>query len=92
MLQQENQPPDPAAVRAARAYHARCRMRFRLACLGFALAFVLIGGRLISLGLADKGPGRSGSYDISTTIHRPDILDRNGELLATMPMRLSRAS
>jgi cell division protein FtsI (penicillin-binding protein 3) len=58
-------------------------MRFRLACLGFALAFVLIGGRLVSLGLAEKGPGRGGSYDISTTIHRPDILDRNGELLAT---------
>ena len=74
---------NPTAVRAARAYHARCRMRFRLACLGFALAFVLIGGRLVSLGLAEKGPGRGGSYDISTTIHRPDILDRNGELLAT---------
>lgn len=83
MLQHENQAPDPTAVRAARAYHARCRMRFRLACLGFALAFVLIGGRLVSLGLAEKGPGRGGSYDISTTIHRPDILDRNGELLAT---------
>jgi cell division protein FtsI (penicillin-binding protein 3) len=83
MLQHENQAPDPAAVRAARAYHTRCRMRFRLACLGFALAFVLIGGRLVSLGLADTGPGRGGSYDISTTIHRPDILDRNGELLAT---------
>jgi cell division protein FtsI (penicillin-binding protein 3) len=83
MLQHENQAPDPTAVCAARAYHARCRMRFRLACLGFALAFVLIGGRLVSLGLAEKGPGRGGSYDISTTIHRPDILDRNGELLAT---------
>ncbi|MEJ2517409.1 MAG: penicillin-binding protein 2 [Methyloceanibacter sp.] len=83
MAQPENQNPTPAEARAARAYHARCRTRFRLACLGFALAFVLIGGRLVSLGLADRGPGRGGAYDISTTIHRPDILDRNGQLLAT---------
>ncbi|ODR93816.1 hypothetical protein AUC70_09240 [Methyloceanibacter stevinii] len=83
MAQPENQTPTPAEARAARAYHARCRTRFRLACLGFALAFVLIGGRLVSLGLAGSGPGRGGAYDISTTIHRPDILDRNGQLLAT---------
>ncbi len=83
MAQPENQNPTPAEARAARAYHARCRTRFRLACLGFALAFVLIGGRLVSLGLADREPGRGGAYDISTTIHRPDILDRNGQLLAT---------
>ncbi|BAQ17026.1 peptidoglycan D,D-transpeptidase FtsI family protein [Methyloceanibacter caenitepidi] len=83
MAQPENQTPTPAEARAARVYHARCRTRFRLACLGFALAFVLIGGRLVSLGLAGSGPGRGGAYDISTTIHRPDILDRNGQLLAT---------
>ena len=83
MAQREPQTQTPAEARAARAYHARCRTRFRLACLGFALAFVLIGGRLVSLGLADRGAGRGGAYDISTTIHRPNILDRNGQLLAT---------
>lgn len=75
--------PDPAEIRAARAYHSRCRTRFRLACLGFAAAFVLIGGRLVSLGFTETGLGRGGAYDISTTIHRPDILDRNGQMLAT---------
>ena len=74
---------DPAEARAARAYHARCRYRFRLACLGFALAFVLLGGRLVSLGFAGTEKSGGGSYDISTTIHRPDILDRDGRLLAT---------
>ncbi|HZJ13137.1 MAG TPA: penicillin-binding protein 2 [Methyloceanibacter sp.] len=74
---------DPAEARAARAYHARCRYRFRLACLGFALAFVLVGGRLISLGFAGTEKSAGGIYDISTTVHRPDILDRNGRLLAT---------
>ena len=74
---------DPAEARAARAYHARCRYRFRLACLGFALAFVLVGGRLIALGFAGTEKSAGGVYDISTTVHRPDILDRNGRLLAT---------
>jgi cell division protein FtsI (penicillin-binding protein 3) len=74
---------DPAEARAARAYHARCRYRFRLACLGFALGFVLVGGRLVSLGFAGTETSAGGIYDISTTVHRPDILDRNGRLLAT---------
>ena len=79
----ETDKSDPAAARAARAYHARCRYRFRLACLGFALAFVLIGGRLVALGFAGTEKGGGGALDISTTVHRPDILDRNGQLLAT---------
>jgi cell division protein FtsI (penicillin-binding protein 3) len=79
----ETDKDDPAEARAARVYHARCRYRFRLACLGFALAFVMIGGRLVSLGFAGTEEGQGGLYDISTTVHRPDILDRNGRLLAT---------
>ncbi|HXG79141.1 MAG TPA: penicillin-binding protein 2 [Methyloceanibacter sp.] len=72
-----------AASRAERAYLARSRYRFRLACLGFALGFLLIGIRLTLLGFASQGPGGGGLYDISTTIHRPDIVDRHGRLLAT---------
>jgi cell division protein FtsI (penicillin-binding protein 3) len=74
---------DAAASRAERAYLARSRYRFRLAVLAFALAFLLIGGRLIALGFAGGGPNGGGLYDISTTIHRPDIFDRSGRLLAT---------
>ena len=74
---------DPAAARAERAYLARGRYRFRLACLAFALAFLLIGGRLVTLGFAGIGQGGGGLYDISSTVHRPDILDRHGRLLAT---------
>ncbi len=79
----ETDKSDPAEARAARVYHARCRYRFRLACLGFALAFVMIGGRLMTLGFAGTEKAGGGVYDISTTVHRPDILDRNGRLLAT---------
>jgi cell division protein FtsI (penicillin-binding protein 3) len=74
---------EAAASRAERAYLARSRYRFRLAVLAFALTFLLIGGRLIALGLEGEGPSGGGLYDISSTVHRPDILDRNGRLLAT---------
>jgi cell division protein FtsI (penicillin-binding protein 3) len=74
---------DAATARAERAYLARCRYRFRLTCLSFALAFVLIGGRLVTLGFAGEEPSGGSLRDISTTVHRPDILDREGRLLAT---------
>ncbi len=74
---------DPAASRAERAYLARGRYRFRLACLAFALAFALIGARLVTLGFAATGPNAGGLFDISSTVHRPDIFDRSGRLLAT---------
>jgi len=74
---------DAATARAERAYLARGRYRFRLACLAFALGFILIGGRLVTLGFAGTGPSSGGLYDISSTVHRPDIFDRSGRLLAT---------
>ncbi len=53
-----------------------------LACLGI---FGLIGGRLVTLGMetaiAADGPAFSPSDDIQAS--RPDIIDRNGEVLAT---------
>ena len=75
--------PDPATARAERAYLARSRYRFRLACLAFALGFLSIGGRLVTLGFADTGQNSGGLYDISSTVHRPDIFDRDRRLLAT---------
>ncbi|HSD93284.1 MAG TPA: penicillin-binding protein 2 [Methyloceanibacter sp.] len=74
---------DAATARAERAYLARSRYRFRLAVLGFALAFLLIGARLVALGFEGVNQGGGGLLDISTTIHRPDIVDRSGRLLAT---------
>ena len=68
---------------AERATLAKSRYRYRLACLAFAVSFLAIAGRLVSLGFAAVEPGAGGLHDISTTVHRPDILDRNGRLLAT---------
>ncbi|HEY6655819.1 MAG TPA: penicillin-binding protein 2, partial [Methyloceanibacter sp.] len=72
-----------SASPAERATLAKSRYRYRLACLAFALSFLAIAGRLVSLGFAAVEPGAGGLHDISTTVHRPDILDRNGRLLAT---------
>jgi cell division protein FtsI (penicillin-binding protein 3) len=75
--------PDPATARAERAYLARSRYRFRLAVLAFALGFLAIGGRLVTLGFADNGQSAGGLWDISSTVHRPDVFDRDRRLLAT---------
>ncbi|CDZ45813.1 Cell division protein/penicillin-binding protein [Neorhizobium galegae bv. officinalis] len=49
---------------------------------GFTVAFVLIGGRLVQYGLAD--PFVTASIENPNRVaSRPDIVDRNGELLAT---------
>jgi cell division protein FtsI (penicillin-binding protein 3) len=72
-----------AASPAERASLARSRTRHRLACLAFALGFVAIAVRLVTLGFTDVELGSNGLRDISTTVHRPDILDRHGRLLAT---------
>jgi cell division protein FtsI (penicillin-binding protein 3) len=72
-----------ASHRAERASLARSRIRYRLACLAFAVSFFLVALRLVSLGFAATEPETGGIRDISTTVHRPDILDRNGRLLAT---------
>jgi cell division protein FtsI (penicillin-binding protein 3) len=65
------------------ANFAKGRKRFRLICLALALSFVIIGGRLVTLGFAATDPSSGGLYDISSTVHRPDIFDRKGTLLAT---------
>ncbi len=71
------------ASRAERVYLARNRDRYRLACLAFALGFLAIAVRLGTLGLTPADSAGGALRDISTTVHRPDILDRNGRLLAT---------
>jgi cell division protein FtsI (penicillin-binding protein 3) len=78
-----DQQTGPSVPRAERAYLTRSQRRYRIACLAFALGFILVGLRLISLGFTPLEPGAGGLQDISTTVHRPDILDRNGRLLAT---------
>lgn len=62
----------------------KSRARLGLVILVFALIFTVISGRLVYLAVSADGQNarRSGSGDIVATA-RPDILDRNGEVLAT---------
>ncbi|MFD0987747.1 peptidoglycan D,D-transpeptidase FtsI family protein [Methyloligella solikamskensis] len=75
--------PNAATARAERAYIARSRRRFQLICLGFVIGFLLVGGRLVSMGMNFQVAPDPAFYDTTTTVHRPDLLDRKGQLLAT---------
>ncbi|MEO8668539.1 MAG: penicillin-binding protein 2 [Bauldia sp.] len=75
--------PGPAAV-AGRNRGDRMRSRIALAIGGFALAYMAIIGRLVIFGILGAGPGGAG-YDPNAAIAtgRPNLVDRNGEILAT---------
>ncbi len=64
--------------------NAKARARVGLAILAFALVYVIIAVRLIAFGIASdsRSAHRVGGGDAIATA-RPDILDRNGEVLAT---------
>jgi cell division protein FtsI (penicillin-binding protein 3) len=65
-----------------RAVKARARVGF--AMLAFAAIFAVIGGRLVmfALGADNHAARRTAAQDAIATA-RPDIVDRNGEVLAT---------
>lgn len=67
---------------AARA--GRTRARAVLMSFGFALAFSVVAARLVVLGLASGGAIEAARhYELSSAMSRPDILDRDGRILAT---------
>src|SRR6185312_5243326 len=58
--------------------------RIRLVALGFAVLYLVIGSRLAYLG--SEGGARQTLKEAASDVMseaRPDILDRNGEILAT---------
>ncbi len=65
-----------------RAVKARARVGF--AIVAFALVYAVIAGRLVMFAVGGESPGarRTASQDAIAT-SRPDIVDRNGEILAT---------
>jgi cell division protein FtsI (penicillin-binding protein 3) len=64
--------------------NVKARARVGLAILAFALVYVVIAVRLIAFGVTSdaRSAHRVGGGDAIATA-RPDILDRNGEVLAT---------
>jgi len=63
---------------------AKARARVGLAILAFAAIYTVIGGRLVmfAVGADNHGTRRAGTQDAVATA-RPDIVDRNGAILAT---------
>jgi cell division protein FtsI (penicillin-binding protein 3) len=63
---------------------AKARARVGFAILAFAAIYAVIGGRLVLFALGADGPNarRTAAQDRIATA-RPDIVDRNGEVLAT---------
>jgi cell division protein FtsI (penicillin-binding protein 3) len=63
---------------------AKARARVGLAILIFAMVYLVIAGRLVIFAIwADKYTARTTASQDATATARPDILDRNGEVLAT---------
>ena len=62
----------------------KARVRVGLAILLFAAVYAVLAGRLVmfAVGADSHGARRAGSQDAIATA-RPDIVDRNGEVLAT---------
>ena len=63
---------------------AKARARVGLAILAFAAIYTVIGGRLVmfAVGADNHGTRRAATQDAVATA-RPDIVDRNGAILAT---------
>lgn len=78
-------------VRKARPRPARgsvsssaVKARVYLAMAAFAFVYLMIGGRLVHLAQMDEAPSSAWiSAQDSIAASRPDLLDRNGEILAT---------
>jgi cell division protein FtsI (penicillin-binding protein 3) len=63
---------------------AKARARVGFAMLAFAAIYAVIGGRLIMFAtVSDSHGARRGATQDAIATARPDIVDRNGEILAT---------
>jgi cell division protein FtsI (penicillin-binding protein 3) len=63
---------------------AKARARVGFAMLAFAAIYAVIGGRLVMYAIgADGHGGRRAAVQDAIATARPDIIDRNGEILAT---------
>ena len=71
-------------IRRDAPHKTKTRTRTGILSIGFALAFVAIGVRLVDLGFARDGEGAAVRLNkLSTSVSRPDIVDRKGRMLAT---------
>jgi len=72
-----------AFIGSAHRRRADARKRLGLLIAGFAIVYLVIVARLVQYGLGEPASGGLLAGDVNAVASRPDILDRNGELLAT---------
>lgn len=79
--------PEKASLRKAGAHWQRqdqMRNRIVLTIAGFAVAYLVIIVRLVSFGIMEPEPvGAFNDPNAAIATSRPDLVDRNGEILAT---------
>jgi cell division protein FtsI (penicillin-binding protein 3) len=84
MFRPANAPRHVALKGAGKARHDQTRSRIVVTMLAFMLVYCVIGGRLVMLGLSEQAAaGARGNAAASVATARPNIVDRNGEILAT---------
>jgi cell division protein FtsI (penicillin-binding protein 3) len=75
--------PKPSALELRRSAGQQARSRVTIAMLGFCAIYAVIGGRLVQYGMADDQITASIPRGDMLLASRPDLVDRNGEVLAT---------
>jgi len=74
----------PEPEKALRPRADNMRGRIKLAAAAFALAYLVIAGRLVMFGVMDPVAGNAGDDpNAAIAASRPDLIDRNGDIIAT---------
>ena len=72
----------PGMIKGGASRRSQARQRVGILIAGFAVVFLVVGGRLVQYGFAS--PADTASIGAAHVVaSRPDIVDRNGHLLAT---------
>ncbi|MUO44722.1 penicillin-binding protein 2 [Agrobacterium vitis] len=82
-VQGRTNPNTKAFIGASERRKRDARQRLTFLIAGFAVMYIAIGARLVQYGIANPIVTGSINFNANAVATRPDILDRNGELLAT---------
>lgn len=82
-VQGKTRPNTRAFIGTAERRKRDARQRLAFLIAGFAVMYLAIGARLLQYGLAEPVVAGSINFNANAVASRPDIVDRNGELLAT---------
>ncbi len=77
-------PPSRAWLKGLFSTHlAKSNRRIAIVAIGFMAVYSVIGGKLIWLGFKPNAPSMRSAAAEASAAARPDLVDRNGEVMAT---------